>query len=149
MNHFNPAPVFTNSKSLHAFTKRYSSVLGFIILILPKCPFCLVAYSSTITLCSATTLLAHNTHHTDIGAYIAIGMGVIISACILFTYKNNSCNRLALSAAIAGLLLICLGIFREESIPTYYTGAALLVFATFIYSGFFSALFEKLRTDFK
>ena len=135
----------TFRKSITTFGKRYSSVLGIIILLLPKCPFCVVAWSSAITICSSTSLITNTSHHTGWGAYLALSMAMIIISCILFTYKSNP-NSIALLAAICGLALVSVGIFTDNAMFYYYWGATVLVIATIIYSDLFKRLFE-CQTD--
>jgi hypothetical protein len=135
-------------KSEQTFASRYPAVFGFIILILPKCPFCLVAYSSAITLCGTSTLITRTTHHAGGGAYIALLMGVVIASCILFTNKNKSYYSVALAMAFTGLLLLSIGIFKTDAMLFYYSGAALLVMATFIYSRVLRTQIERLKNRF-
>ena len=148
MKNCNSKTVSSSCKNVHVFANRYSSVLGFIILLLPKCPLCVVAYSSAITLCGTSTLITHTTHHTDWGSYVALGMSVIIIVCILLSYRTKKNNAISLITALCGVLLICAGIFKADAMACYYIGATLLVMATFIYSGFMSRLFERLKNGF-
>ncbi len=134
----------TVKKSIATFGKRYSSVLGIIILLLPKCPFCLVAWSGAITLCSSTSLITNTTHQTGWGAWLALSMATLIISCILFTYRSNP-NSIALFVALFGLALVAVGIFTYNAMIYYYWGATVLVIATIIYSGLFRRLFERIK----
>ena len=146
MNHCSPTPVFT-TKGFLSFAKQSSSALGFMILLLPKCPFCIVAYSGN-HLCSASSLVTHNVQHNGIGAFIALATGLLITECILFTYKPVIQNKLASALSIIGMILLCIGIFKADALICYYIGAGLLVTATIIYSGIINTVFEKRKTEF-
>jgi len=148
MKNCNSKTVSSPCKSASTFASRYSSVLGFIILILPKCSLCLVAYSSAITLCGASSLITHTTHHTDWGAYVALGMSIIITGCILFSYKSTQYSSIALLNALCGMLLLSIGIFKTEAMTCYYGGATLLVVATFVYSGLIRSFLERFKNSF-
>jgi hypothetical protein len=139
-------------KALHknvpvTLKSRTASFLGsIIILLLPKCPFCLVAYSSTITLCSTAGVFTHTKYHTDWGAYAAIFISVLIAVFMMVTYKlSRGYFRYVSMAAMAvcGSLCMYIGIFHAASMTCYYTGAALLVIATFIYSDVYHNFFRN------
>jgi len=127
---------------------RTASFLGsIIILLLPKCPFCLVAYSGTITLCGTAGVFTQTKHHTDWGAYAAIFISILITVSMMLTYKlsRGYFGYLSMAAtAVCGLLFMYIGIFQAESMTCYYTGAALLVIAIFIYSDVYHKFFQKL-----
>jgi peptidoglycan/LPS O-acetylase OafA/YrhL len=143
-----------SNKSGKAFAKKYSSVLGFLMLLVPKCPLCIAAYSGAVAICGSSTLITHsyNTNYTDWRAYIALGVSIGITGCILFTFRARQNYTMTLVLALSGLLLICIGltpgssvIFKTGTMTCYYLGAALLLAATFIYSGIHHKLFERLK----
>jgi len=148
MNNCHAVTVCSSCKNVNTFAKKYSSVLGFVIFILPKCPFCFVAYSSAVTLCGTSTLITHTTRHTDWGAYIALAMGITITSCIFFTNKKKQYRGMALIMALCGMLLLSIGIFKTDAMICYYIGAALLVMATFIYNRVLRATIEKIKNMF-
>jgi hypothetical protein len=145
MNSCHPEPGYNSIKAVHAFTKRYSSILGILILVLPKCPFCLIAYSSAITLCGTSTLITHTTHHIVMGALVALGLGLIIITCLLITYRSNPQPALSVTVAFCGLVLIGIAIFKMDAMPYYFAGAGLMVIATLIYSGANLLLSQKMK----
>ena len=141
------------NKTLHkdvpvTLKSRTASFLGsIIILLLPKCPFCMVAYSSTITLCGTAGVFTDTKHHTDWGAYAAIFISVLLTVSMMLTYKlsRGYFGYLSMATiAVCGLLFMYIGIFHAGSMTCYYTGAALLVIATFIYSDVYHNFFQKL-----
>lgn len=127
-----------------SFTKKSTSILSsIIILLLPKCPFCLVAYSSAVTLCSASGVITNTQHHNDWGAYVAVVMGSIITTIILTTFKTRKSSFLymiTLIIALCGSVLIYIGGFKAASMTYYYIGSALLIVATLVYSDAYSHL---------
>jgi hypothetical protein len=113
--------------------------LGFIVLILPKCPFCFVAYSSAMTICGSSSLISH---HTDWGSYFAIGLSFTVLLCLGFNYRGAGTKR-AIFLAIIGLLFVILGIYNPRFMSLYYFGSILLLIATF-YNGSGFAKINKL-----
>ncbi len=109
---------------------RLPSYLGFIVLILPKCPFCFVAYSSAMTLCGSSSILSHN---TDWGAYVSIGLAFIVLLCLVFNYRGKGTKR-AILLAIIGICLIVLGIYIPNQISFYYIGSMFLLLSAY-YNG--------------
>lgn len=130
--------------------KKFTSILGSLgILLLPKCPFCVVAYSSTITLCGASGVMTDTEHHNDWGAYLAVGMSLLITLIILASFKIQ--NKLfpyliTLAFALCGSAFIYVAGFEATSMTCYYIGAALLIAATLIYGGAYFHLKSFLNT---
>jgi hypothetical protein len=110
--------------------RKIPSILSFIIVFLPKCPFCFVAYSSAMTMCGGPSLI---THHSDWGAWLAIGLGGIVIFCIARNNRGAGTYR-ALLLAIFGFFLVILGVNKANMMLLYYVGAVLLLLAAF-YNG--------------
>jgi len=106
------------------------SWLGFLLVLLPKCPFCLVAYTSSMAMCGASPLISH---HTDWGAWAALSLGLIVTYSIYRNYRGQGTKR-ALKVALVGLALVALGAFLPNIFGFYYVGATLLLVAAF-YNG--------------
>ena len=141
------------NKTLHkdvpvTLKSRTASFLGsIIILLLPKCPFCMVAYSSTITFCGTAGVFTDTKHHTDWGAHAAIFISVLLTVSMMLTYKlsRGYFRYLSMAAmAVCGSLCMYIGIFHATSMTCYYAGAVLLMIATFIYSDVYHNFFQKL-----
>lgn len=106
---------------------------GIFIAIIPKCSFCVMAYSSAITLCSGKQVYDHAPQWTS---YISIGLAVMTLFFILINYKGW---RTLLAA-----LLVLLGsgiILRAELITgqldNYYLGAFVLLLGVWMNASFY------------
>lgn len=108
----------------------YSTVLSFVVLLLPKCPFCVVAYTSSMAICGAPSLTEH---HTDWGAWLAIGLAVLCIGSIARNYRGPG-TRTAIVMALSGMSLLVAGLFIPNAMSWYYAGAALLFLSSF-YNG--------------
>ncbi len=153
MEHCHPASERIANKSASAFAKKYSSILGIVILVLPKCPLCIAAYSGTVAICGIAPLVTHHQNPAEWSNYLVILISAIITACVLFTYRARTYYILTMAAALCGLLLVGIG-SRPDSwgllrtdYPSvcYYTGATLLAAAVFFYSGTGDKLLKILR----
>jgi hypothetical protein len=109
---------------------KLPSILSFIIVFLPKCPFCFVAYSSAMTMCGGPSLI---THHSDWGAWLAIGLGGVVIFCIARNNRGAGTYK-ALFLALIGLCLVFFGVNEPDMMLWYYVGAILLLLAAF-YNG--------------
>ena len=148
MSNCHSRTVSDSSKSTTAFARSSHLILGFLVLILPKCPFCVVAYSGAITLCGASTLITQNIHHTGWGAYLALSISVFIALCILLTGKPTSYRVLAIIMTLLGLLLICIGIFGTDAMLSYYFGASLLVIVPVVYGDIYRRSTKGFKSRF-
>lgn len=108
----------------------YSSVLGLLIFLLPKCPFCVVAYTSSMAICGAPTLVDH---HTDWGAWLAIGLSLLCLGSIVRNYRGTG-TWTALGIALFGFASVITGLFLPNAMVWYYLGGAMLFVGSF-YNG--------------
>lgn len=97
---------------------------GILIAILPKCPFCILAYSSAITLCSGKTLY----NHAPIwSSYISIGLACLVLLFILLNYRGIR-TVLALITALVGVIFLIISELFTGELSFYYWGSSLLFF---------------------
>lgn len=96
---------------------------GLFIAILPKCPFCILTYSSAITLCSGKTIYNHDPTWTS---WISIALALFTLLAILLNFKGRK------TIAAAGLVLLGSAFLLYSELYTgdltsYYWGAGLLL----------------------
>ena len=113
-----------------------------LIVILPKCPFCIMAYSSAITMCGAGELFY--TSENNWVSYIPILLSLIIVR-IIFSNKRGRRTLISASIAISGALLIILTQQTVLSFQFYNVGAVMLFFAIWLNGSLFS--FVSLMKD--
>ena len=145
MENCHPITVSSPGKSANAFTNRYPSFLGLIILLLPKCPLCVVAYGSAITLCGSSSLITHTASHPGPGAYFAFSLGILVTGCILFSLRSARDGGFALMTSLCGMVVLGLGLFSQGTMTCYYAGALLLVFASLTHNGSVRKIIEGFR----
>lgn len=107
-----------------------ATLLSFFVLILPKCPLCVVAYTSSMAICGAPSIIDHQ---TGWGAWLAIALALICLGSIARNYRGAG-TRTAIGVAVAGIALLGIGLFLPNALTAYYAGAALLLLGSF-YNG--------------
>lgn len=103
--------------------KPLSVLAGILIVILPKCPFCILAYSSAITLCSGAKVY---NHAPNWASWISIGLAGLTLLLVLWNYKGYR----TLSAAaliLLGSYFILTSELQTGDLADYYLGATLLL----------------------
>ena len=124
--------------------KSYSWLPALFIAIIPKCPFCIMAYSGALTLCTGTKMYPHADTTTS---YISIGLAVFVLLSILFNYKGHKTNY-ALFLTSIGMFLLIMSQFYWISEYLYYAGVGFLFFGIW-YNGSFSFFFQKYKNSLK
>lgn len=105
---------------------------GLMIAILPKCPYCILAYSSAITMCSGTKFYSHTPSWTS---YILLALAALTLIFILMNYKGK--RTLAAAALVGtGSLLMLASQFYTFDINHYYIGTFLLLFGVWVNASF-------------
>lgn len=123
--------------------RSYSWLPAIVVAVLPKCPFCVMAYSGAVTMCSGM-------RYPNAGsweAYLSLGLAVFVLVGIAFNRKGKR-TRIALGIASLGILLLFLGQFLIISMSNYYLGVALLFFGIW-YNGSFTYFFKKFLLTLK
>lgn len=101
--------------------------------ILPKCPFCVMAYSGAVSLCSGTMLYPNADAYM---AYGMVGVGLLVAVGILLNQRGVR-TWLALALALLGIGLVAVSQFYLLSEVIYYSGVLLLFFGVWFNGSFF------------
>ncbi len=105
---------------------------GIIIAILPKCPFCVLAYGSALTLCSGAKIYQHAPNWAS---YISIALAILTLGLILWNYKGRR-TLAAAAMIIAGSVLLIDSELRTGELTTYYWGVAFLLIGVWVNGSF-------------
>ncbi|MEO1260876.1 MAG: hypothetical protein AAFZ15_18905 [Bacteroidota bacterium] len=111
---------------------------GIAIALLPKCPFCVMAYSSAITLCSGAKLYDHSPTWVS---YISIFLAVLTLALVLWNYKGRR-TWIASLLVLFGSYFILDSELRTGDFENYYWGVGSLLLGVWI-NGSFSYFYKK------
>ena len=108
--------------------KQFSFLPGILLALVPKCPFCFMAFSSTMFLCGENgTRISQRTFASPATLNVALFFCAVTILCIILNYRDNR-TRYAIVLATAGSALIILSVTSTGGLPLYYLGV-LLVFA--------------------
>ena len=118
--------------------KSLSWLPAIFIAIIPKCPFCIMAYSGALTLCSGTTMYPNAGTSTS---YLSLGLAVFVVLSIFFNYKGEK-TKYAISFTLIGLFLLMGSQLFWISEYLYYTGVGFVFFGIW-YNGSFSFFYKK------
>lgn len=129
----------------------YSLFSSVLIALIPKCPYCILAYSSTITMCSGARM--DNSPELGWPFYLTIGLALLT---LLFLFINYRGKRTVIAAFLVGMgsLLVLNGAFYGGSDTGYVLGTILLLVGVwvnasfmFIYQTWISPLLNKTHTS--
>jgi hypothetical protein len=123
-------------------TKKKSQIASWLpallIAILPKCPFCIMAYSGAVSMCSGKMLYPHA---DATSSYVFLGLSIIIILGLLFNRKGKV-TWIALGIVAGGISLLVISQFYYISEPLFYCAVALLFFGIW-FNGSFKYFYRK------
>lgn len=99
---------------------------GVLLAILPKCPFCVLAYSSALSLCGSTQV-----HHPAWASWISIVFAFLTLSLVLFNYKGKR-TFFAASIVSLGCALIVWAELNTGSLVSYYWGTSLVMIGVWL-----------------
>lgn len=105
--------------------KSVSLWSGLFLILLPKCPFCVIAYSGTIALCGNGPSAAPNAHENQLALALSVMLSLIIAAAIALNYRGWR-TWMALGLAFTGMLVLNGSILKPAGYFCYYTGVVIL-----------------------
>ena len=106
---------------------------GIIIALIPKCPFCILAYSSAISVCGSVQLSQHSPLWTS---WISVILALLTLLFIIFNYKGKK-TLLAAAIILAGSGLIFWSELQSGALIQYQWGASLLILGVWLNGSFF------------
>ena len=118
-------------------TSLFSTV---VLIILPKCPICIMAYSSAITICGGNDMYLRSNNWVS---YVPLVLAFFINLMLLFNWRGQR-TLYALMIAMVGFTLISLTHQVVLSPVFYDLGAVLLLMSIWLNSSLISLL-DKLR----
>lgn len=106
--------------------RKHAGLLTTILLIvLPKCPFCLMAFSSTIILCGKAGGASELTHSSSTTISITAFFCFTVLLNILLNYRDKR-TIYSLVLAAAGCFLIMYSVCAAGGLSLYYSGVVLV-----------------------
>lgn len=130
-----------NHKKVKASGSSWLSAL--LIIVIPKCPFCIMAYSSAITMCGGADIYLQGNNWVS---YIPIFLSLFIIGMLLMNYRDSR-TKYALTLAMIGLSLVLSTHQMLLSPAYYYYGTAFLILSIWLNGSLFSIL-GKLKSKF-
>lgn len=112
---------------------HYPFLSTLLIVLLPKCPFCVMAYTSAITMCSAKSLTEYVPRWAS---NISISLALVTLLIVAWNYKGRK-TIVACLLIIIGSLIIIQSELHSGLLTGYYWGSA-MVFAGVWVNGNFS-----------
>jgi hypothetical protein len=106
--------------------KKQAGILStFLLIVLPKCPFCVMAYSGTLILCGKTGIVPEVTPSSSTTIFVTLFFCLLVLLSIFFNYRDAR-TRWALLLAAAGSAMIMYSVAAGGGLPLYYSGVTLV-----------------------
>ena len=119
-----------------------ASVLStFLLIILPKCPFCIMAYSSAITICGGPDMYLMSNNWVS---FVPLALALFINVMLLLNWRGRrTFNALLVSLVGFSLILMTHQLILSSG---FYNLGAMLLFMSIWLNGSFIYLLNKLRS---
>lgn len=111
------------SKKMQDRNSLFSFLPGIAIALIPKCPFCILSYTSAITVCSAKNMSSHTPEWTS---GISIAFALLTFIITAYNYKGRR-TKIALLIIASGCALVIYSELFNGLLQSYYWGCSLLM----------------------
>ena len=103
---------------------RPGLITTLLLVILPKCPFCVLAYSSTLVMCGKDSFFTDVRHHqSPLTIALTAALSLVVLLSIALNYRDRR-SGWALAVVSAGALLALWSTARGGGEVLYYMGVA-------------------------
>jgi CDP-diglyceride synthetase len=106
--------------------KQFGLLTTILLVLLPKCPFCLMAFSSTIMLCSEAGVVVKSAHSTSAATILITSFFCLLVLLSIILNYRDARTKYALLFAAAGCFLIMYSVRVGGGLPLYYSGVILV-----------------------
>ena len=120
-------------------------ITSILIALLPKCPYCILAYSSAITMCRGAKIYSNTPGWTS---YFLLALAILTLIFVLFNYKGKR-TIIAASLVAIGTFSMLGSQFYTFQITHYYVGTILIFFGVWINANFRFFYRHWIRPAFK
>lgn len=114
-------------------SKSRMGVIPFLLLvILPKCPFCIMAFTSTAMLCGeGINMEVSKTYNSGLTILITALLGLITLFTIFMSRKGKR-TWYAVALTVFGIGIILFSVIKYGGQPLYYTGILFVFFGVWL-----------------
>ncbi|MBZ5858339.1 hypothetical protein [Flavihumibacter profundi] len=121
------APCKSESKPPSKREKGIGLLSGIILAVLPKCPFCVLAFSSTMVLCGKGGSVSSTVSHTHpVTLYISLFFCSLTLVSLTLSFKDKR-TWYALGLALAGSSCIFYSVTTAGGQALYFTGVLIML----------------------
>jgi hypothetical protein len=122
---------------------------GLLLLLVPKCPFCFMAFSSVMVFCGEKGAGQSSRTFYSTSTLILTAIFCLTALLSMITYYRPGRGKYALLLAVPGIAILIFSVTEGGGMPLYYLGALLVIAGLLRNSGlwtFFSLPFGFVIT---
>jgi len=119
---------------------------GFLLLLVPKCPFCFMAFSSVMMYCGEKGFDSHQHDFFSNTTLILTAFFSVTALLSIIRFYRPKGGRYALLMALPGVAALMYGVLVGGGLLLYYTGACLVLAGLLRNSGMWSFLEKMILT---
>jgi hypothetical protein len=106
---------------------RYSSwISGILLAVLPKCPFCFMAFSSTMLLCGEGTTMTTERLYQSTPTIVLSAVFCAASVIGILLVRRDIRTFYALLLALTGATMVMTSVLKGGGIGLYYAGTIII-----------------------
>jgi hypothetical protein len=120
---------------------------GLMLAILPKCPFCVMAYTGTLALCSKDSVQVLDHTFSSAATIVFTSFFCLLIVGSIYLNKRGNRTRFALMISLAGSAMVVCSAAFYGGMALYYTGVA-TIFAGAWFNGSLLYFIKKAKQVF-
>ncbi len=131
-----------STPELKKSARKTSLWVGILLVLIPKCPLCLITYSGAVGLCGAAN---YSTGYPDWSIWLTLAFLVGVFVMLQYNFKGNKTLIAELLLALGGATMLSYMMFDLAEF-TFYLSTVLVLFSAWLngsFMHFYSVLINK------
>jgi hypothetical protein len=128
------APCKNSSKKV-LFQKQTGVVAGILLALLPKCPFCYMAFSGTLMLCGNGSGMFTRTFSSLPTQIFSVTFCLLILLFIILNFRDKR-TLYAIALAVVGSAMVIYSTTIAGGLMLYYSGVVMIFFSVWLNASF-------------
>jgi hypothetical protein len=112
--------------------KSFGIMTGLLLALLPKCPFCVMAFTGTALLCGEGSVIEVSRTHNSLLTITITGVLCLLTLVGIALNRRGKRTWYSLAFASAGIAMIMYSVIRSGGQPVYYGGILIVFLAVWL-----------------
>ena len=116
--------------------ESYGVMTGLMLALLPKCPFCIMAFTGTAMLCGEGTVVEISSTQNSLATILITAVLCFLTFIGIALNKRGNRTLYAIAIALTGMAMVMFSVIKSGGQPLYYAGIVVMFLGVWMNGSF-------------